>query len=224
MQPNGHVVRITTGRPRWCCTGTGPAPGGAPRPNPYGTRNDSSWWCWSWCPVQGSSTWGGVAGVVGVTGESGSMPNETYAMTAPKRVDPRRPQNGPTPVRSSARACGADRYFFAPSGISSSSRVCSRLIVSVRARPSRSRRSTSSRSAAVASSADLPQTLGPQRRYRDRMSIDPVGPAALPGGEHPSPGRQLRGHVQHSLAVGEKPLGDVPANAVAALHRPDPLR
>ena len=31
-------------------------------------------------------------------------------------------------------------------------------------------------------------------------------------------------HVQHGLAVGDQALGDVPADAVAALHRPDPVR
>jgi hypothetical protein len=43
------------------------------------------------------------------------------------------------------------------------------------------------------------------------------------GGEHPHLRRQLRRHIQHRLPVVHQPVGDVPADAVAALHRPHPL-
>jgi hypothetical protein len=43
----------------------------------------------------------------------------------------------------------------------------------------------------------------------------------LAGGEHAGPGGQFRGHVQDGLAVGDQPLGDVPADAGAALDGPD---
>ena len=128
-------------------------------------------------------------------------------------------------VSSSARACGADRNFFAPPGISSSSSWCSRLTVSVRARPSSSRRSTSSRNATVVSSTATCRR--PRLRsagHGDAVRVDRVGLAALAGGEHPHPRGQLRRHVHHGLAVGDQPLGDVPADAVAALDRPDPVR
>ena len=55
-------------------------------------------------------------------------------------------------VASSAFAWVADRNVFAPPGISSTSSRCNRFTVNVRAAPSSSRRSASSRSATVASS------------------------------------------------------------------------
>ena len=96
---------------------------------------------------------------------------------------------------------------------------------SVRARPSPSRRSTSSRNATVASSAvTCRKPLLRNADHGDAVGVDRVGLAALAGGEHPRPGGQLRRHVHHGLAVGDQALSDVPADAVAALHRPDPLR
>jgi hypothetical protein len=68
------------------------------------------------------------------------------------------------------------------------------------------------------------QTLGAQRRHRHAVRVDRVALAALTGGEHSRPGGQLRWHVDHGFAVGDQALGDVPADAVAALDRPDPLR
>jgi hypothetical protein len=38
-----------------------------------------------------------------------------------------------------------------------------------------------------------------------------------------APGGQLGWHVQYVLAVGDQPLGDVPADAIAAFHRPQPV-
>ena len=70
---------------------------------------------------------------------------------------------------------------------------------------------------------DLPQTFGAQGDHGDAVGIDRVGLAALAGGEHPRPGRQLRRHVHHGLAVGDQALSDVPADAVAALDRPQPV-
>jgi len=57
----------------------------------------------------------------------------------------------------------------------------------------------------------------------DRVRVGGVGLAALPGGEHPHPRRQLRWHVHHLLAVGQQSRGDVPSDAAAALNGPDPL-
>jgi hypothetical protein len=59
---------------------------------------------------------------------------------------------------------------------------------------------------------------------RDRVRIGGIGLAALAAGEHPRPGRQLGRHIHHTLAVSQQPAGDMPANALAALDRPDPLR
>ena len=36
--------------------------------------------------------------------------------------------------------------------------------------------------------------------------------------------RQLRRHVHDTFPIGDQPLSDVPADAVAALHRPQPVR
>lgn len=36
--------------------------------------------------------------------------------------------------------------------------------------------------------------------------------------------RQLGGHVDHGLALGDEPLGDMTADAFTALDRPDPVR
>lgn len=59
---------------------------------------------------------------------------------------------------------------------------------------------------------------------RDGVGVGGIGLAALAGGEHPRPGGQLRWDVDDLLAVGEQPVGDVPADALAALDRPDPVR
>ena len=56
------------------------------------------------------------------------------------------------------------------------------------------------------------------------MRIDRVGLAAVPGREHPGLRRQLRRHVDHGLAVMHEPMRDVFADAVTALHRPQPIR
>jgi hypothetical protein len=48
------------------------------------------------------------------------------------------------------------------------------------------------------------------------VGIDGVRLAALAGGERPGAGGQLRRDIDDGFAVGEQPLGDVPADAVAA--------
>ena len=70
---------------------------------------------------------------------------------------------------------------------------------------------------------DRPQAGHPDPDQGDRVGVGVVGLAALPGGVEPEPCRQLRRHVQHRLGVGDQPLGDVPADPFAALHRPHPL-
>jgi hypothetical protein len=48
-----------------------------------------------------------------------------------------------------------------------------------------------------------------------------VGLAPLSGGEHQRPGGQLRWDIDDLLAVGQQPVGDVSADALAALDQPD---
>jgi hypothetical protein len=59
---------------------------------------------------------------------------------------------------------------------------------------------------------------------RDRVRVGGVGLAALPGGKYPYPGRQLGRHVDDSFAIGEQPVRHVPADTLASLNCPDPLR
>jgi hypothetical protein len=68
------------------------------------------------------------------------------------------------------------------------------------------------------------QTRHPGADQRNRVCVGRVGFAALPGSEYPRPGRQLRRDVDDVLALGRQPLRDVPADALATLDRPDPLR
>jgi hypothetical protein len=56
------------------------------------------------------------------------------------------------------------------------------------------------------------------------MRAGRVGLAAVTGGEHPHLRRQLRRHAGDHLAVMDQAVRQVPADAVAALHRPDPVR
>jgi hypothetical protein len=56
------------------------------------------------------------------------------------------------------------------------------------------------------------------------VRVHRVGLAAVAGGEHPHPRRQLRRHIHHGLPVVHQPVRDVPADPVAALHRPHPIR
>jgi hypothetical protein len=53
------------------------------------------------------------------------------------------------------------------------------------------------------------------------MRVGGVSLAALSGREHPSSGRQLRRNINDLLAAGQEPVGDVPADALAALDGPD---
>jgi hypothetical protein len=71
---------------------------------------------------------------------------------------------------------------------------------------------------------DPAQARHPGSGQRDRMRAGRICFTALPGGEYPGAGRQLRRHVHHVLTIGQQPAGDVPANALAALDRPGPLR
>lgn len=50
-----------------------------------------------------------------------------------------------------------------------------------------------------------------------------MGLAAVAGGEHSHLRRQFRGYVEHCLTVVDQAVGDVFADAVAALDRPDPI-
>jgi hypothetical protein len=64
----------------------------------------------------------------------------------------------------------------------------------------------------------------PGRGQRHRVRVGGIGLAALPGGEHPHPRRQLGGHIDDLLTIGEQPAGQVPADPLASFHPPDPLR
>jgi hypothetical protein len=55
------------------------------------------------------------------------------------------------------------------------------------------------------------------------VRVDRVGLTTLTGGEHSSAGGQLRRHVHDGFAIGNQALRDVPADAAAALNRPDPV-
>ena len=69
----------------------------------------------------------------------------------------------------------------------------------------------------------LPQSGSPQGGHGDAVRVGRVGLTGLGGVEQPGSRGQFRRHVEHGLAVGDQALGDVPADAVAALDRPDPL-
>src|SRR5439155_21245424 len=131
---------------------------------------------------------------------------------------------GRTEART-VRACGAVRCLFAPPATRSSRSAWSRLTVSVRAWPSQSRRSTINRNATVASSTlTWRKPVVRNATTATAVGVDRVGLAALPGREHPRAGGQLRWHVDDVLTVGDQALGHMPADTVAALHRPHPLR
>jgi hypothetical protein len=51
-----------------------------------------------------------------------------------------------------------------------------------------------------------------------------IGLATLSGGEDPCSGGQLGWDVDDLFAVGQEPVGDVLADAGAALDSPDPVR
>ena len=67
-----------------------------------------------------------------------------------------------------------------------------------------------------------PQPGHPGADQRDRVRVGGVGLAALPGREHPGPGRQLGRDVDDLLAVGEQPVGDVLADARRSPRSPRP--
>jgi hypothetical protein len=71
---------------------------------------------------------------------------------------------------------------------------------------------------------DFSQLLGADGNHGDGVGVGGVGLAAVAGGEHPCSRREFRRHIQHALAVGDEPLRDVPADAVAAFDRPNPPR
>jgi hypothetical protein len=71
---------------------------------------------------------------------------------------------------------------------------------------------------------DLHQARSAQGSQRDRVRAGRVGLAAVAGGGHPHLRGQLRRHTGHDLAVMDQAVRQVPADAVAALHRPDPVR
>jgi hypothetical protein len=127
-------------------------------------------------------------------------------------------------VLSRARACWADRYFFAPPG----NQLEQQMVQpgdDLGARPAElvaAVQQQAHRHGGVIDD-DLPQTRGAQHDHGDAAGVDRVDLAALAGGEHPGSGGQLRRHLDDGLTIGEQPLGDVPADAVATLHRPDPV-
>ena len=102
---------------------------------------------------------------------------------------------------------------------------CSRLLTWVRARPSSSRRSASMPITTRSSSTRIWTRPGARRAASaTECAPDRVGLAAVAGGEHPHLRGQLRRHVKDDLAVMDQAVRQMPADAVAALHRPDPVR
>ena len=67
---------------------------------------------------------------------------------------------------------------------------------------------------------DRAQASHPGGGQRDRVRVGGIGLAALPGGEHPGAGRQLGRHIHDLLTIGQQPVRDVPADALASLDRP----
>ena len=67
-----------------------------------------------------------------------------------------------------------------------------------------------------------PGHAGPDQRHG--VGVGGIGLASLTSREHSRPCRELRRHVDHVLALGQEPYCDVPADPVAPLDRPDPLR
>jgi hypothetical protein len=53
-----------------------------------------------------------------------------------------------------------------------------------------------------------------------RVCVDGIGLATLARGEYPHPGRELRRHIHDRFPVSDQALGDVAADAVAALDGP----
>jgi len=69
-----------------------------------------------------------------------------------------------------------------------------------------------------------PQSLGADSNDRDRVRIQRVGLAVVPGVEEPDPGSELGRDVDDASAGLEQPLGQGSTGSVGALDRPDPLR
>jgi hypothetical protein len=128
-------------------------------------------------------------------------------------------------LASSALAWAADRAFFAPPGISSPSSRCSEgdhLGVVLAQGPPPVSQDPQHRELRI--TGDGAQPLHAGSGQRDRVRVGGVGLAALPGGEHPRAGGQLGRHVHHLFTIGQKPVRQVPADALASLDRPHPLR
>ena len=68
-----------------------------------------------------------------------------------------------------------------------------------------------------------PQGRGAHGNSSDRVRVVGVGLAVVAGVEQPDPGRELRRHVDHLLAVLEETLSEWSSGAVRSLNRPDPL-
>ena len=69
-----------------------------------------------------------------------------------------------------------------------------------------------------------PQAGGAHRDHGHGVRVVGVGLAVVAGVELACPRGQLRRHVHDGLTIGQQPLRQRPAGAVAALHRPHPLR
>lgn len=63
---------------------------------------------------------------------------------------------------------------------------------------------------------DRPQSRHPGSDQGHGVGVGFVSLAALPGGEHSRPGRQLRRDIDHGFVVGNQPHRDMLADALAA--------
>ena len=147
-----------------------------------------------------------------------------------------RPRPAAAPWRAAFAPGRRTGTLFAPPGISSTSSRCSRFTVVVRAAPSSSRRSTSSRSATVGSSTAPPADPGcaarPQRSSvrRWRRSCGPArwrtpGPAPTASPARPPRSRRRRPAVAPDAGRrDELSEGALPLTAITAWERPRQVR
>jgi hypothetical protein len=127
-------------------------------------------------------------------------------------------------LASMALAWAADRLFFAPPGMSSSSsgQLGDHAGVVLTKGPAAVDQDPQDRELLVVDHRS--KTRHPGADQSNRVRVGGAGLTTLPGGEHACPCGQLRWDVEDLFTIGEEPVGDVPADAVAAFDGPYPVR
>jgi hypothetical protein len=69
-----------------------------------------------------------------------------------------------------------------------------------------------------------PKPVGTDRDHCDRVRVVGIGLPVVAGVKQPGPCRELGRHIDDMFTVGQQPLRQRPARAVAALDRPHPVR